>query len=326
MLTIYVADQQKLTKADNVLKSKLLPRKTVWVDMLRPTSREENMVEGALNIDVPTHEDMRGIEVSNRLYKEGKALFMTANIIAGSDTDTPESRPVTFILADHKLITVRYHDPKAFDMFASRARKTLEDCGDGESALITLLDTIVDRLSDPLESIALQVDKLSRDVFHPKEAGAKKTDFNALLRAIGQKGDLNSMVKESLVSLDRLLSFLSFHIQPENGVTKGLKNDLKSIEQDIRAMAEHAAFLSGKMNFLLDAALGMISIEQNSIIKFFSVAAVIFLPPTLIASIYGMNFAHMPELQWAWSYPVVLGVMFMSAILPYLYFKHRRWL
>lgn len=320
MIAFYAPDHKKLVK--QALKPSL-PDHTVWIDMMDPSLEEEAMVETALKIDVPTREEMKGIEFSKRLYKENDALFMTATVVAGSDAPEPATLPVTFVLVGHKLITVRYHEPRSFELFVNSAMKSLEPCQCGEDILIGLLEVIVDRLSDPLEDMTTNLDRLSRNVFQNKE---KKPDYNQLLRTIGLKGDLNSKVKESLVSLDRLSTFLFFNLHAASKQNKENLTRLKSLEQDIHSLTEHAAFLSSKINFMLEAVLGMINIEQNSIIKFFSVAAVIFLPPTLIASIYGMNFQHMPELQWIVGYPAAIGAMLLSAIMPYAYFKHRGWL
>jgi magnesium transporter len=320
MITAYVSDSKKLVE-QNVTAA--LPENLVWIDMLEPSLEEEALVETAFQLDVPTREEMKGIEFSNRLYKEGDALFMTATLVAGSDAPGPSTLPVTFVLAGHKLITVRYHEPRSFQMFLNHALKSLELCSSGEDILIGLLETVVDRLSDPLEDMAATLDTLSHSIFQNQSG---QTDFSQFLITIGQKGDLNSKVKESLVSLDRLATFLSYNLHALAKTNKENLARLKSLEQDIHSLTEHATFLSNKINFMLEATLGMVNIEQNAIIKFFSVAAVIFLPPTLIASIYGMNFQHMPELAWTFGYPAALFVMLLSAVLPYAYFKHRKWL
>ncbi|WP_435641672.1 magnesium/cobalt transporter CorA [Micavibrio aeruginosavorus] len=321
MLSFYSADHKKIKKED---LADALHDGVLWVDMLQPDAAEEKLVEDALVLDVPTKEDMKAIELSNRLYKDEGALFMTATLVVGTDTPAPLLSPVSFILTNHKLITVRDHEPKAFQLFSTRAQRSLPRCSNGEDVLIGLLETIVDRLSDPLENVANEIERISHEIFR-NGTGKKKTDFNEVLRIIGQKGDLNSKVKETLLSLDRVISFLTYNID-KNTLNTEMKHGLASLEQDVRALTDHASFLSNKINFVLEATLGMINIEQNTIIKFFSVAAVIFLPPTLIASTYGMNFHFMPELDWPFGYPIALIAMLMSAILPYLYFRHRRWL
>lgn len=322
MLTVYISDQKKLRQeslADNI------PPSPVWVDLLHPTREEEALIEKKLGLGVPTREEMQEIEISSRLYKENEALFMTATLLAGTDTEAPDASPVTFILSGHTLITIRYSEPKSFQAFSARALRSSGDYASGENILIGLMESIVDRLSDALERVALEINQVSEEVFKHKEGG-KSHDFQDVLRRLGQRGDLNSKARESLVNLGRLLTFLGNTLDPSRTVSRDLKGRIKTLSQDIHALTDHASFLSNKINFLLDATLGMINIEQNSIIKIFSVAAVVFLPPTLIASIYGMNFHHMPELDWLAGYPFALGLMVLSAIMPYWYFKRRDWL
>jgi magnesium transporter len=298
----------------------------VWIDLVNPTDAEEEEVEKRLGIDVPTKEEMEEIEISSRLYNEDGASFMTATLPSRADGDDPEMAPVTFILAGGRLITVRYHEPRAFQTFPRRAEKVTMGCETGEGVLIALLEAIVDRLADILERAGREIDGISRDIFQHRTAKPTKSrDFQNVLEAIGRKGDLTSNIRDSLVTLERLIGFLGqATMQRRSG--KELRERVKTLSRDVRSLADHASFLSQKITFLLDATLGMINIEQNAIIKIFSVAAVVFLPPTLIASIYGMNFEHMPELRWLAGYPFAIGLMVLSAILPYLFFKRRGWL
>ena len=323
MFDVYVAREGGLQRADLTAG---VPGATAWIDMLRPTHEEEAAVEAALGIEVPTHEEMQEIEISSRLYTENGALFMTATILSQTTTDTPEAKPVTFVLAGERLLTIRYSEPKSFQAFISRA--TRPRCGytSGENAMVGLLETIVDRTADTLERLANDVDALSLEIFANREGRPTKTrDFQDVLRRIGRKGDLNSKIRESLVSIGRLATFASQRLDARKA-TKETKAQVKTLIRDVHSLTDHASYLSNKINFLLDATLGMINIEQNAIIKIFSVAAVVFLPPTLVASIYGMNFDFMPELKWLAGYPFALGLMVLSALLPYLYFKRRGWL
>jgi len=221
------------------------------------------------------------------------------------------------------LITVRYADPLPFRAFAAYALRHPSACGDGQAAFIGLLEAIIDRIADVLETVGADLDRLSREVFS-RSAAQTSRDFQKLLTRLGRADDLVSKARESLVSIGRLLAFAIQGLQ--SGGRKGGGARLKTIGRDVASLSDHASFLNNKVNFLLDATIGMIYIEQNAIIKIFSVAAVVFLPPTLIASIYGMNFAHMPELDWRLGYPLALALMVVSAILPYWYFKRRGWL
>ena len=295
----------------------------VWIDMLSPTHEEETELEARLGIDIPTREEMEEIEISSRLYHEDSASFMTAILPARADGDDPQMAPVTFVLAGDKLITVRYHEPRAFQTFPLRAEKAGLGCTNGEGVLIALLEVIVDRLADILERAGREIDQISRNVF--RRSDVKSRDFQKILEEIGRKGDLVSNIRDSLVSIERLVGFMT-QLTTQRKSDKEIRPRVKTLARDAHSLTDHAGFLSQKITFLLDATLGMINIEQNAIIKIFSVAAVVFLPPTLIASIYGMNFHHMPELNWPFAYPFALLLMIASAVLPHWYFKRRGWL
>jgi magnesium transporter len=297
-----------------------------WIDLVAPTDAEEEELERRLGINVPTREEMQEIEISSRLYQEGGAAFMTATLPAQTDGDNPQIAPVTFVLAEQRLITVRYHEPRAFMTFPMRAEKVSTGCEDGGSILLSLLEALVDRLADVLERASQDIDRISRGIFeHHGRKPTKTRDFQKVLEEIGRKGDLTSHIRDSLTSLERLVGFLT-HVATQRRIGKDFRERLKTLSRDLRSLSDHSGFLSQKITFLLDATLGMIGIEQNAIIKIFSVAAVVFLPPTLVASIYGMNFEMMPELKWLFGYPFAIGLMILSAILPFLYFKRRGWL
>lgn len=299
----------------------------VWLDLYDPTQTEEDDLEQVLQLDLPTKDEMQEIEISSRLYQEDNALFMTVTLPAHTDGDDPQMAPVTFVLKDELLITIRYHEPRAFKTFPIRTQKVAAGCENGEGVLVALLEAIIDRLADILERAGHDIDTISRGIFQKQRSlkTTKNRDYQQVLEDIGRKGDLMSNIRDSLVTLERLIGFLA-HNMTQREVAKDRRDRVKTISRDIRSLSDHASFLSQKITFLLDATLGMINIEQNTIIKIFSVAAVVFLPPTLIASIYGMNFEFMPELQWVLGYPFALALMVISAILPYLYFKHRKWL
>lgn len=298
----------------------------VWFDLINPTAEEEKALEDGLGIGIPTREEMEEIEISSRLYNEDGASFMTAILPAHADSDDAEIKPVTFVLCGTQLITVRYHEPRAFQTFPLRAERAPSGCDTGEGVLVALLEAIVDRIADILERTARDIDALSRQVFqHKADKPTKNQDFQRVLEAIGRKGDLTSNIRDSLVTIERLVGFLS-HGTMQRKSSKEIRERVKTLSRDVRSLAEHTGFMSQKITFLLDATLGMINIEQNAIIKIFSVAAVVFLPPTLVASSYGMNFEYMPELKWLLGYPWAIVLMIVSAIIPYAYFKRRGWL
>ncbi|BAQ18371.1 magnesium transporter CorA family protein [Methyloceanibacter caenitepidi] len=323
MITIYEAGEGKLTPQTG------LPRATaeaVWIDLLNPTPEEEHIIEQALGIDVPTREELQEIEASSRLYQEDGAFFMTATLVFKGGGSEAQVTPVTFILVGNRLLTVRYAEPGAFAFFLTRCNRQELDLNRGCMVLIGLLEAVVDRLADFIEQIQGQVEHLSRSVFKKQDPALKRQHrYDVVLQSIGHEGEVVSKVRESCYSLGRLLTYLAYAVN-ERKEGKIVSSRVRAAVRDVNSLTDHATFLSGKIVFLLDATLGMIQIQQNDIIKIFSVAAVVFLPPTLIASIYGMNFHDMPELGWVFGYPAALGMMILFAILPYLYFKHKGWL
>lgn len=325
MLTLFALQDKVLTPVslEDVYHNR---PELVWVDLLNPTHEEEVDVERLLGTEIPTREEMHEIELSSRLYQENGALHATATLVTQADTEEPETHAVTFLLVKQCLITIRYVNPRPFRMFISRTGKMELLQYQGSTVFTGLLELIVDRLADILEMAGHNIDGMTRKIFRPKlnREGDERTDFQALLQEIGINGDLISKTRESMVSVSRLLSFILQAPQFRHGTDE--HGRISTLLRDIAPLSDHANFLSNKVNFLLDATLGMISIEQNAIIKIFSVAAVVFLPPTLVASIYGMNFHLMPELDWHLGYPMAIILMILSAFLPYKYFKRKKWL
>jgi len=434
MLWVYVPRGTSLDRIP-VAADVDVPESAVWFDLVNPNSLEDKIVERQVGIAVPTREEMQEIEVTSRLYVENGARYMTATLMCQSDTDTPKTTPVTFILSGHRLITVRYDEPRPFMIVGNKLARTCPAGANGESVLMDLLDAVIDRSADILERIGAEVDQVSHDIFEP-EADHKRSHHD-ILKVIGRKGDLTSKVRESLVSIGRVLLYLaneadsmrwaketrsqlrgmqrdvqslSDHatylsnkitflldavidraadilerigvevdqvsheiFEPEESVTErsksyqiilkkiGRKGDLTSkvreslvsigrlllylaneadsmrwakepraqlrgMQRDVHSLSDHAAYLTHKIQFLLDALLGMVTLDQNNVIKIFSVAAVVLLPPSLVGTIYGMNFKHMPELEWTWGYPLSLVLILLAAVLPYYFFKWKKWL
>ncbi|WP_454914798.1 magnesium transporter CorA family protein [Xanthobacter sediminis] len=325
MIVAYVPEGHAL-KAVPVPSDALVPESAVWIDLLAPTPGEEESVERLSGINVPTREEMQEIEPSSRLYVENDARYMTAGLLCGSDSAAPTIHAVTFILAAERLITVRYAEPRAFGIVATHLTRTCAIAPSGETILMELLEAVVDRAADVLERIAADVERTSRRIFEPEsDPNPGSQRYRRILSQIGAKAALLSSGRESLASLQRLLSFFGADLGGQ-AVSAPSRAGIKSMSRDVAGLSDYAAFLADKLQFLLDATIGMVSIEQNNIIKIFAVLTVVLMPPTLIASIYGMNFAHIPELEWAYGYPTTLGVMAVSAILPYFLFKVRGWL
>ncbi|KKB10648.1 magnesium transporter [Devosia geojensis] len=301
----------------------------IWYDLLDPTPAEIIFVESTLDLKLPTREEMQDIEPSARLYSEAGTEVMTMTAMAGMSAGNPVKTPLTFVLRANVLITLRHADPKPFETFRQRAGKPNgENYATGEAVMAGLVEALIDRLAQALEHSGNDIDTISNGVFRggAGKADRKTQDLQALIEKIGQKGDALTLLRESLVSIQRMVAF---HQTREGPVGKPLRETraaFKSLQRDAAALISHAEFLSAKITFLLDATLGLINLEQNKIIKIFSVVAVIFLPPTLVASAYGMNFTVMPELGWTFGYPFAIGLMALSAVLPYLLFKRNGWL
>lgn len=300
-----------------------------WIDLLNPSREEDRYVENLLGISVPTREEMQEIEHSSRLYSDNGTEYMTINIGANLDTERPILSPVTFVLNGTVLVTVRYENPLPFAMFTARVKKAnAVPCASGEQIMVGLLEAIVDRIADALEGIGMRIDAISQNVFQQPEGKKKprKKDFQNAIVQIGKEGDRLSLLRESLVTITRALTYHKAISEADKREQKNARQRLRTLQRDTASLTEHSAYLAGKITFLLDATLGLINLEQNQIIKIFSIAAVCLMPPTLIASLYGMNFKHIPELQLEYGYPMVLVAMVISAILPFVYFKRKGWL
>jgi magnesium transporter len=328
MLTTYTVENGHLMVREGSQEPAVL-RQAVWIDLLTPTPEEEFQVQGALSLEVPTREEMQEIESSSRLYKEGDILFLTAPFLYGVEGGEMGSTAITFVLGNSNLITVRYATPKAFPAFSARCQRTPTLLlGTPDGVMLHLFEQIVDRLADILERIGGDMDRASQAAFRTARTDTKATrkdaDLKLALLTLGQVGEVTTRATETLLGLSRILTFLT--AEKTIAVRKENQALIKSLVRDVRSLVEHANFLNNKAQFLLDAVLGIINVEQTQIIKTFTVASVALMPPTLIASIYGMNFDFMPELKWHFGYPFALLLMFGSAVFPIVYFKRKGWL
>jgi magnesium transporter len=263
---------------------------------------------------------MAEIEVSSRLYQEDDATFMTAFVLVHADEAEPLLEPVTFVLARGRLVTIRYVEPKAFKAYAAQAERDPDFCQGGVGAFLGLLDAIIDRVADILEKASADVEVISADIFRPTRKGG----FKPILRRLGRCQSIAAKARGSLVSLARLLSFAALADDITGG--KEHRERLRSLQRDARSLTDHSAYLTENVTFLLDSAVGLINTDQNEIMKVFSVWAVVLMPPTLIGSVYGMNFAHMPELGWIAGYPLALLLMAIAMLIPLWWFRKRGWL
>jgi magnesium transporter len=312
--------EQQVLRRQQLQLNEEIPSDALWIDLIDPSREEDAAIEKHLSIAIPTREEMRDIEPSEILYPENNALYMTSRILCHSDTEAAKLANITFILSDRALVTVRYDDPRSFQIVKPGG------CGlQPEAVLDGLIEAIIDRAAEILARVGDEVEITSRGVFESGRNDGTSNDYQGTIYKLGRIGDLISNVRESMVSLERMLLFLSANMSRPTRKT-GFQAEWRTAVRDVQSIEDHASFLSSKIQFVLDATLGLVSLQQNNIVKLFSVLAVIFMPPTLVASIYGMNFKVMPELSWEYGYPMAIFLMVAAAVAPYVFFRWKKWL
>ncbi|MGO1119481.1 CorA family divalent cation transporter [Rhodovibrionaceae bacterium A322] len=303
-----------------------LAQAALWLDLEAPSEQEREWLQQALSLTLPSEEVTREIEPSSRIYQQGDWYVLTIPLVWRVNETDPGLTEVTLLYNGKQLITLRPSNPKAMMNFQALVQKEQQIGESADRLLVNLLDCLVARSADVLELAGADLSQVSRQIFSPAAARRDQTgqavDLEAVLRKLGRLEDLTSLTRESLMVLTRTLNLL----QAVSDKNPAKRRQLKSLGQDVRSLQEQAAFLVQKCEFCLDATLGLINLQQTKIIKIFSVLAMVFMPPTLIASIYGMNFEFMPELSWRFGYLLAIVVMFFSSLLPYLYFRRRGWL
>jgi magnesium transporter len=316
MLTAYKSEAGKIT-ANAELSSAL------WIDMIAPDAEESAMVR-AFGVDVPSLDDMEEIEVSSRLYREAGLDYMTV-VVPSLGEGTPTTGPVSFILGPQRLVTVRYHRPKPFTTYPHRADKTGPGCTAPDLIFLGLIEEITGRIADILEGVGKALDTLIQGVFSPGTGVDAPKVLAANLGKTGLQSEIVAKVQLSLLTLERALAF--FQITVADRPASDLQHaSMAGLLNDMRALSVHGEYLSNRVSQVTDTTLGMINLAQNAAVRSLSVVAVLFLPPTLIASIYGMNFAEMPELSQTWGYPMAIGLMIGSAALAWAVSKWKGWL
>jgi len=295
----------------------------IWIDLCKATPEEEAQVL-PLVPEIPTLADMEEIEISARLYREKGYEFLTI-IVPGLTDNRPISGPVTFIIGPQRLVTVRHHTPRPFETYAPRADKVGLGCDHPERVFLGLIDEIIGRQADLMEGAGRELDSVTHRIFQPSKAGHSPVFLQSSLETAGRQGDLVSHCRLSLLTIERALGFFMLPVA-ERVLPKEASASVKALMRDIQSLEVHGDYLSNRVAQATDATLGMINLAQNTTVRIVSVVAVLFLPPTLIASIYGMNFRLMPELDWIAGYPMALALMVCSAAATYLFFKWKNWL
>ncbi len=302
-----------------------IPPGAVWIDMIEPTAAEDQQVQEFLGCKIPTRADPDFAEPPEAHYAEDGVRYLHASVISESD-ETPDVTGVTFVIRDGTLVTVRYDASDSFEIFGQKLCRSWGRALQPDAVAVGLVNTIVNRSARALGKVGESLDAIGNAVFRASGDNSRRTKiYSRTLDALGREDELISNLRESLLSLERLLLFLSAEGRGESA-PKPVREATKSALRDLKSLEEDASFKAQKVQFLLDATLGFINLAQNDIIKLFSVLAVIFMPPTLIASVYGMNFRAMPELEWPWGYPAALAVMVCAGVGPYLFFRWKKWL
>ncbi|MDN5939004.1 MAG: magnesium/cobalt transporter CorA [Salinisphaera sp.] len=287
-----------------------------WVDVLDPSDSERVLVSGLLESAIPDAEDVDEIEDSARCFIDQAGIHVHSLFLANKEGLT-EVVSVASILQPDRLITIREQELADFRLFRMRAKRAPIETPTPPGLLVALLEQKVENLADALEGIHEELEDISNAVLRKGEF--KPEEIVSNLAACENR---NGKIRLCLMDTQRVISFLQRHVR----VAQALHDDCREMARDIDTLLSHMTFLFDKINFLMDFTQGYINIQQNQIIKIFSIAAVVFLPPTLVASIYGMNFAVMPELKWLFGYPWALGLMIFSGFAPYWYFKRKGWL
>jgi magnesium transporter len=307
--------------------SRAPPDRTIWVDLVNPTQDEAARVAAEYRVLIPSRESLQEVETSSRVRAEGQVLYVNMPLAIQDASAGFAPLPLGFILSPELLVTVRYSEVHAFAKVKARLEK--EPHLSSAAVFVALIDAMVDFAADMLETSSNGLAALSANTFGQNAvpaAGRHRRMTHALresLKAVGSAGDKLSRIRESLLGLQRIVGFVSetaaAWLLPE------FRTHLKTAQQDLISLVDFEAHLSGKTQFLLDAILGFINTEQNEIFKVLTIVSVVGIPPTLIASMYGMNFHNMPELGWRWGYPYGLGLIALSTLLPILWFKRRGW-
>jgi magnesium transporter len=302
--------------------------KVSWLDLLDPTPDERSIVEGDYGIRLPSREDLSEVESSSRIAEENGVLFMSVPIASHGHAGDEAPSPIGFMLSKDVLVTIRYAPSRSFDAAAARFARCAPP-GSSVEAFATVVEEIVDSTADRIEDVAAVLDAMSRSVFrgdggrrrHPVRSNEAMR--NTLID-VGNAGERLSQMRSRLVGLQRILPFAAE--PPRDWIPDGVRGRLRVAQGDLVSLTDYQTHLSDKVQFLLDAVLGFINTKQNDIFTVLTIVSVIGIPPTLVASIYGMNFKNMPELDWAWGYQFGLAMILLSTVLPILWFKWRGWL
>lgn len=320
MINVFVLQNGRLSQVNIDSRTDLEQAAPVWVDLTEPNDEERAWVKSIYGVTLPDEDEFSDIEASARYFEaENGDLHLRTDFLFEGDDDSSSTMTVAFILARNILFSVHAEDLPVFRLVRMRARSRPGSIGDYRDVLLDLYETDAEYLADALEGIYQKLEAVSTSVLKKSLSDQAAAE---VLNTIAHEEDLNGRIRRNMMDTRRAVSFL----MRGRLLSSEQFEDARQILRDIESLDGHTAFLFDKINFLMDATVGFININQNKIIKIFSVASVAFLPPTLIASIYGMNFKVMPELDWVVGYPLAILMMVGSAIAPFWYFRRRGWL
>jgi magnesium transporter len=311
------------------LDAETIPTEVNWIDALEPSAPEIAFLERTLGIEMPTLEALSEIERSSRLRSERDWLRLSLPVTYQTEGSLPALTPLGIALSKDLILTVRFKRMKAFDNVLNNITRFPMEAG-GPSALVVILEAIIDNTADLLERVGGDLDALSEAILgtnsvnpHRRKRHESGGQLPLLLREIGRSGDLTSKIEDLLLGMGRMLPYVVVHATPS--LESGIRARLKNLERDVRSLNDYETHLTEKIQLLLDATVGLTNIEQNNIFRVLTVASVVGIPPTFFANLWGMNFKPMPELDWTYGYAFGLSVIVLSAIVPIVWFKWRGW-
>lgn len=321
MIRAFSLNNDRLISVDETTQDQL--NQAIWIDLVDPTDEERSVLEHRLDQTLAEEHELEDLEASARFFEDEDGLHLHSFFYCLDDDDYADIATVGFTIRDGRLFTLRERDLPAFRLYRMRSRRAKLIDGNAYELLLDLFETKIEQLADVIENIYADLEKLSRVVLNTHEGHNKgEHNFDDALAELTELEDASSKVRLCLMDTQRALSFLLRKTRlPNNQLEQA-----RDIMRDIESLQPHNESLFQKVNFLMQAAMGFINIEQNRIMKFFSVVSVMFLPATLVASTYGMNFEFMPELHFKYGYPMAIGLMICAAATPYLYFKRKGWL
>ncbi len=323
MITAYRQFQGRIQPEQLSLDS-FLPQDCIWLDVLEPSDEERQWLDRYFLEELPDVEDLNEIEASSRFFTDKDGLHIHSFFPHRIGKEI-RNYNVSFNLRPNMLVTMRDEQIGLFRLMRSYMKREHVEVESPIDILLLLFTTKVDYLADQLEEVYESLEEVSHQVLLEDDNEVSgQFDRNKVLRQITIQEDFNGKIRLNLMDSERSLRYLLR--SRRRWLEEEQQQQIRDMLRDIDSLLPHTAFLFEKVNFLLDATMGFINLEQSKIIKIFSVAAVVFLPPTVIASAYGMNFAHMPELDWTYGYPMSIGLMVLSAFSTYLFFKRKGWL